>query len=321
MAYNFDEAYSTDSFENSDWESICRHVGVNFTEEECDEQIEGSKTERKKQKCETGRYEGDEHMEGRNTEMKKRNSENGKEKGDQNDVRRGCEEEAETVQIKSDDLRTEMKNLRKILKRGRSVLLNPSIDDLNETYQMFKKSSKIIKKQWKALLKGDEGNPVEETVDVAEVHPCVEDRAREREGMGEGKIACEEDKKKKKKKKDTLNQGEIMFDTWNEGKRKQRKKEDKRDGDIQKVKEKDTEKKGKINPANDKPIFTSFQGHPRYLCPSCDFIGRSYGKAFGHMVEMHNVRVLDCDRCSFSTKNPTSLHNHRKLYCPKRNDK
>ena len=32
--YNFDEAYSTDSFLDSDWENICDHVGLNLGSDE-----------------------------------------------------------------------------------------------------------------------------------------------------------------------------------------------------------------------------------------------------------------------------------------------
>ena len=69
--------------------------------------------------------------------------------------------------------------MRKILKRGRSVLLNPDIDDLKETYKEFKNSSKIIKKKWKELLQ-----PAEEN--------CV----GEREERGVENIRDEADKKK-----------------------------------------------------------------------------------------------------------------------------
>ena len=67
-----------------------------------------------------------------------------------------------------------------------------------------------------------------------------------------------------------------------------------------------------------KPLHTTFQGHNRYLCPSCDFVTHSIGKAYAHMVERHDARSLQCEKCPFQTKNPTSLHNHRRLYCPKR---
>ena len=32
--YNFDEAYSTDSFMDSDWENICHHVGLSLGSDE-----------------------------------------------------------------------------------------------------------------------------------------------------------------------------------------------------------------------------------------------------------------------------------------------
>ena len=67
-----------------------------------------------------------------------------------------------------------------------------------------------------------------------------------------------------------------------------------------------------------KPLHTTFQGHNRYLCTSCDFVARSIGKAYAHMVKRHDAKSLQCEKCPFQTKNPTSLHNHRRLYCPKR---
>ena len=44
-----------------------------------------------------------------------------------------------------------MKDLRKILKRGRVQLLNPNKDELKEMYKEFKKSSQMIKQKWKQL--------------------------------------------------------------------------------------------------------------------------------------------------------------------------
>ena len=77
---------------------------------------------------------------------------------------------------------------------------------------------------------------------------------------------------------------------------------------------------GKITSAS-KPICSSFQGHTRYKCPSCNYMGRSVGRTYAHMVDNHNARSLACQKCSFTTKNPTSLHNHNKLYCAKRDRK
>ena len=139
----------------------------------------------------------------------------GKDKGPENEISRGNPENTGTGEIKSeisetDELCLEMKNMQKILKRGRSVLLNPDIDDLKETYKEFKNSSKIIKKKWKELLQ-----------------PAEENRVGQREEMGVENIRDEVDKKKKRKKKQhTLNEGEIMPDTQNEGTQKDRKKYD-----------------------------------------------------------------------------------------------
>ena len=33
-SYNFDEAYETDSFTDSDWESICKHVGIELSSQD-----------------------------------------------------------------------------------------------------------------------------------------------------------------------------------------------------------------------------------------------------------------------------------------------
>ena len=70
-----------------------------------------------------------------------------------------------------------------------------------------------------------------------------------------------------------------------------------------------------------KPIHSSYQGHQRYRCPSCDYIARSMGRTYAHMVDKHNAKPFACKQCPFTTKNPTSLHNHYKLYCPKKEDK
>lgn len=66
-----------------------------------------------------------------------------------------------------------------------------------------------------------------------------------------------------------------------------------------------------------RPISTTFQGQNRYKCPTCAYIGRSFGKVYSHMVSEHGAPGLRCTKCGFSTANPTSLHNHTKLYCSK----
>ena len=94
-SYNFDEAYSTDSFMDSDWEKICDHVGLNFGSDEEDRSVK--KIEQKTE---------DEHE--RSNAQEGKGKEFG-EKGNQS-------EKSETDFVTG--LRTDMKNLRKNLKKG-----------------------------------------------------------------------------------------------------------------------------------------------------------------------------------------------------------
>ena len=65
------------------------------------------------------------------------------------------------------------------------------------------------------------------------------------------------------------------------------------------------------------PTSFTFHGQMRHKCPNCDFVGRSFGKVYSHMVTDHGVELLLCKKCSLKTANPTSLHNHNKRYCSK----
>ena len=64
------------------------------------------------------------------------------------------------------------------------------------------------------------------------------------------------------------------------------------------------------------PASFTFHGKNRYNCTICNFVGRSFGKVYSHMVKEHSAESLRCKKCSFTTANPTSLHNHSRLYCP-----
>ena len=127
-SYNFDEAYSTDSFTDSDWENICDHVGLNL----------GSDKEREQNS-------EDEHEKNNVQE----------EKGNEFEEKGSESENSETDFVSG--LRKDMKNLRKNLKKGRVQLLNLDENDteaIEETYKEFKHSSKMIKKKFKELLYG-----------------------------------------------------------------------------------------------------------------------------------------------------------------------
>ena len=155
------------------------------------------------------------------------------------------------------ELRKDMKNLRKNLKKGQVQLLNLDENDteaIEETYKEFKHSSKMIKKKFKELLYGTKDD----------------------------KLGNEGEKDKCKN---------IPMDAQSES--------------------------GKSG-STSKLVCKFYQGQPRYKCPSCDFIGHSMGRAYSHMVDEHNAKSLRCKKCPFTMKNPTSLHNHNKLYCPKK---
>ena len=196
-----------------------------------------------------------------------------------------------------------MKDMRKILKRGRVQLLNPNEDGLKEMYKEFKKSSKIISKKWKQLC--SEQIPVNPEEEKDETQKLVKRKA--------ATLNPETQDIQRKQKHD-----ETGEDTHKE---KKAKKNNKRKADTHKndtyedVKgEDDTQKPD----TTVKPVHTTFQGHNRYLCPSCDFVTHSIGKAYAYMVERHDAKSLQCKKCLFQKKNPTSLHNHRRLHCPKR---
>ena len=66
------------------------------------------------------------------------------------------------------------------------------------------------------------------------------------------------------------------------------------------------------------PTSFTFHGQMRHKCLNCDFVGRSFGKVYSHMVMDYGAELLLCKKCGFKTANPTSLRNHTKHYCSKR---
>ena len=233
--YNFDEAYSMDSFTDSEWESICNHVGLKFASEE-------------------GK-DGDKDIENIN-QISKNDEKTGKMKA-KDEEKMDIQSRVETSETDVSELRKDMKSLRKTLKIGRVQLLNWNKDDaeIEETYKEFKNMSKMIKKKFKGLLYKEKSVEVgeKEKDKYIPVDPDVVDDTRK-------------------------------TSTW-------------------------------------KPICSTLEGQTRYKCPSCDYIGRSVGKTYAHMVDNHNAKSLECRNCTFSTKNPMSLHNHNKMYCANRDRK
>ena len=63
-----------------------------------------------------------------------------------------------------------------------------------------------------------------------------------------------------------------------------------------------------------KPTYVT---NGKFKCPDCDFVGKSTGKVYSHMVDAHGMANFTCDYCKFTTKNKTSFYNHNTRYCRK----
>ena len=151
-SYNFDDAYSTDSFTDSDWEAICDHVGVDVTNSE-DENVD-------KEKGNKDSFDGKTES---NSEREKNLESNKKKENEEQNIQDEKENEEQNLQDGNEsqpsdniaELRRDMKDMRKTLKKGRVQLLNweeTNIEDLVQTYKDFKQDSKKIKKKFKALV-------------------------------------------------------------------------------------------------------------------------------------------------------------------------
>ena len=71
-----------------------------------------------------------------------------------------------------------------------------------------------------------------------------------------------------------------------------------------------------------RPIYQSHKKTTgKFKCPKCEFEAMSGGKIYSHMADKHNLELVGCDLCGFKTANPTSLHNHKCLYCKNRKEK
>ena len=273
--YNFDDAYSTDSFTDSDWGNIGEHVGLDVDEEE--------KTEEEKTDIDNG-----------GSDIEDRIDNSGEDKGESSkcgtgnkDIAEGSEgENSETDYVK--ELRQEMKELRRILKKGRVQLADldeNDVDRIEETYKEFKVSSRRVKKRFKALLYED-GN-----------------KSRSAGQLDNIPVDAKND---------------IPVDAENGRRITRSSSKSVNDGSEGCSKSADAESEMPAGESPSKPSSAYFRGQQRYNCPSCDFVGRSMGRTYSHMVDKHNATTLRCERCDFSTKNPTSLHNHRTRYCRKR---
>ena len=56
-----------------------------------------------------------------------------------------------------------------------------------------------------------------------------------------------------------------------------------------------------------------------FKCPVCKYKCVSTGRVYGHLVEKHERKKFECNKCNFSLANKTSLLNHKRCYCKNRN--
>ena len=231
-----------------------------------------------------------------------------------------------------------------------------NIAEIEETYKEFKHSSKMMKRKFKELLygrkkeeKGNEGKndtginipvdthsksvnipvdarskrvkiPVDAESESAESHSSRPIRASRRVkrhifDKGTASTSAKRDSSEEITFRDTDSSEEISFK--HSSKTFHTRSSRKTSSAATSSKSESTcSRRSKRNLS--KPIRYTFEGSPRYSCPSCDYVARSMGRAYTHMADEHNAGRFRCKKCPFTSKNPTSLHNHAKLYCPKK---
>ena len=179
-----------------------------------------------------------------------------------------------------------MKELRKILKKAREHLSGKkNEDDLYDMYKSYKCCTRSVKKQFKNIIETDRIT----CQDIPDVELDVEDAS-----------GCELKSKRKKNGDDGCKPSTS--------------------GVIATCSKSHISKSGRGRKRRTDGLRASFtfNGKNRYNCTHCNFVGRSFGKVYSHMVKEHSVQSLRCKKCSFTTANPTSLHNHTRLYFPQR---
>ena len=248
----FQNAYSSDSYEGSDWNEICEAVGLD------------SDTDRS----------NDDNM----NEIEK------VVQVEVIDTNKNDDEMSQETDGKG-ELRAKMKEFRKILKTARKQLCGDGDEDLHEMYKSYKQCARSVKKQFKKLLGKDDVTSehvpdikTEETNDATTSHKMT--------SKGEMKVDG----------RPVPSTSDVITHRMEQGGKIRRRKR-RRDG---------------------LPTSFTFHGQMRHKYLNCDFVGRSFGKVYSHMVTDHGAELLLCKKCSFKTANPTSLHNHTKRYCSKR---
>ena len=322
------EAYSTDSFTDSDWENICEHIGINLaqSEDEQGEEVNDNKDKKKREKSEERKNipetKSVKRKKSKEKEMDERDSKGRKE----DEKLRKSEDVPEIKSVKRKQL--QMKEMDENQSRGTGckkgkksegeketidknsdeVIIQSDTEETNGTTELrrnMKSLRKILKKGRVELLNWNENSQTDVRETYREFRNMSKIVKRKFKALLSGHNEKLPDDTDEKLPDDTT------VDTVAECRKEKKVNEDAAPARHKK-------KKFNVTAGDAKPIHMTFQGQNRYQCPSCDFIGRSFGKTYSHMVEMHNAKSLQCRRCTFTTANPTSLHNHSKLYCTQR---
>ena len=154
----FHDAYSSDSFEGSDWNDICTHVGLDLD-------IDGSSDRNQWNEIENEVEVVSESEKDEKVESEDNNNET---------ERKG-------------ELRMKMKEMRKILKKAREHLSGKkNEDDLYDIYKSYKYCARSVKKQFKNIIETDgitcQDIPDVELEDVEDASGCELKSKRKKNG-------------------------------------------------------------------------------------------------------------------------------------------
>ena len=290
----FQDAYSSDTYDGSDWNDICAHVGLDLDTD--------------------GSTKGNELNESEYEELLKE-SENEIEVSEEKteDEKTHCRRE----------LRAKMKELRKILKTSRQELSkNGNEEYLYDMYKNYKNCARSVKKHFKKIFeKEDITSEDVPNVEIEEPTLEITEKVRSKNSEVHSPVPSTSGVITRGALLHIGSGGETNFYKKTVDDAPMSTHSMKKGGKITQrddVKIAGQNSRGRKWRLDGLPTSFTFNGQIRHKCYTCDFVGRSFGKVYSHMVKEHGAKSLSCRKCSFKTANPTSLHNHNKLYCSKR---
>ena len=160
------------------------------------------------------------------------------------------------------ELRAKMKELQKILKKAREHLSGKTNEDyLYEMYKSYKHYARSVKKEFKNIIETDritcEDIPDVEFKDVEDGSGCKKLKSKRKKNTDDG---C----------KPSTSGVISMHSKWH------------------------ISESGRGRKWRSDGLLASFtfHGKNRYNCTSCNFVGRSFGKVYSHMVMEHSAEAL-----------------------------